>query len=122
MLLPVARSSAAQDTLPTFEALLAQPVRLKPELVGVHPRVFVTAGELAALRTRARTTHRQESSAASARVRIAVAAGDQNGERRGYENLGRTHDQAPGSTGISPVEVAYSSSACRARTSKRVTL
>ena len=60
MLLALARPSAAQDSLPTFESLLAQPVRLKPELVGVHPRVFVTAGELATLRSRAKTTHREE--------------------------------------------------------------
>lgn len=55
-----AGSAAAQESLPTFDSLLAQPVRLKPDLVGVHPRVFVTAAELAALRTRARTTHRDE--------------------------------------------------------------
>jgi hypothetical protein len=50
----------AQESLPSFEELLAAPVHLKPELVGVHPRVFVTAAELATLRTRAKTTHREE--------------------------------------------------------------
>ncbi|MBI4476197.1 MAG: heparinase II/III family protein [Acidobacteria bacterium] len=33
-------------------------VRLKPELEGVHPRVFVTAAELETLRQRAQSTHR----------------------------------------------------------------
>ena len=51
---------SAQEAVPAFESLLASPVRLKPELVGVHPRVFVTAAELTALRTRAKTTHRGE--------------------------------------------------------------
>ena len=52
--------AAAQDAIPSFEALLAQPVALKPELAGVHPRVFVTAREVEALRVRARTTHKDE--------------------------------------------------------------
>jgi hypothetical protein len=43
-----------------FTQLAAEPVHLKPELVGVHPRVFVTAAEIEALRERARTTHREE--------------------------------------------------------------
>ena len=51
---------ATADKLPTFDQLLAHRVQLKPDLVGVHPRVFVTAAELAVLRTRARTTHRAE--------------------------------------------------------------
>jgi len=49
---------AAPAALPTFDALLRHPVRLKPELVGVHPRVFVTKAEIEQLRTRAKTTHR----------------------------------------------------------------
>jgi uncharacterized protein DUF4962/heparinase II/III-like protein len=60
MLLGGAAPALAQEAVPTFESLLASPVHLKPELVGVHPRVFVTASELAALRTRAKTTHRAE--------------------------------------------------------------
>ena len=56
----LAAPARAQESIPTFDALLAQPVRLKPELTGVHPRVFVTAVELAILRTRAKTTHRAE--------------------------------------------------------------
>jgi hypothetical protein len=50
----------AQSTLPAFADLVAQKVALKPELAGVHPRVFVTTRELEDLRVRARTTHRQE--------------------------------------------------------------
>ncbi len=52
--------AAAQDAVPSFDQLLAQPVALKPELAGVHPRVFVTAKEIEALRVRARTTHKDE--------------------------------------------------------------
>jgi hypothetical protein len=50
----------AQESIPTFAELLSHRVTLKPELVGVHPRVFVTASELAALQVRARTTHAAE--------------------------------------------------------------
>src|SRR5712691_5522906 len=52
--------AARGDEPPAFADLLAQPVRLKPQLEGVHPRVFVTAEEIEALRERARTTHREE--------------------------------------------------------------
>ena len=52
--------AAAQESIPSFEQLLAQPVALRPELAGVHPRVFVTAKEIEALRVRARTTHKEE--------------------------------------------------------------
>ncbi|HXG54299.1 MAG TPA: DUF4962 domain-containing protein [Vicinamibacterales bacterium] len=57
--LPV-RPGLAQETVPTFDELLTHKVALKPELVGVHPRVFVTKSGLARLRERARTTHRAE--------------------------------------------------------------
>lgn len=53
-------SVEAQESVPRFEDLLAQPVALKPELRGVHPRVFVTKAGLERLRQRARTTHRAE--------------------------------------------------------------
>jgi hypothetical protein len=57
----VIASRPAQSTgVPTFEALLAHPITLKPELVGVHPRVFVTTAGLERLRQRARTTHKAE--------------------------------------------------------------
>ena len=48
------------EAIPAFADLLSRPVRLKAELVGVHPRVFVTAAGLAELRERARTTHRED--------------------------------------------------------------
>src|SRR5262245_51581879 len=48
----------AQEAVPTFDELLAYKVSLKPELVGVHPRVFVTKAELDALRSRVHTTDR----------------------------------------------------------------
>lgn len=53
-------ASAAPADVPPFDALLRHEVRLRPELVGVHPRVFVTKDGLEALRVRARTTHRDE--------------------------------------------------------------
>jgi hypothetical protein len=53
-------AAPAQESIPTFDQLLAYKVQLKPELVGVHPRVFTTSAELAALRTRAKTTHKAE--------------------------------------------------------------
>jgi hypothetical protein len=67
------RSACAQDARETVGAaehagvstpspLLAieaqHPAALKPELLGVHPRVFVTSAELDQLRIRARTTHK----------------------------------------------------------------
>ena len=48
------------DAVPSFDTLVAREVNLRPELVGVHPRVFVTREGLVALRERARTTHREE--------------------------------------------------------------
>ena len=48
------------EAIPAFADLLAHPVKLKPELEGVHPRVFVTKAEIAALRERARTTHKDQ--------------------------------------------------------------
>lgn len=54
------RAGAASDEVPAFAELVAHPVALKPALVGVHPRVFVTRPEIERLRERARTTHRAE--------------------------------------------------------------
>jgi Domain of unknown function (DUF4962)/Heparinase II/III-like protein len=56
----LATPAHAQETVPAFGDLFAHKVALKPELVGVHPRVFVTRAELDVLRQRARTTHRDE--------------------------------------------------------------
>ena len=50
----------AQEAMPSCETLLAHKVALKPELVGVHPRVFVTKEGLGELRDRARGSHRAE--------------------------------------------------------------
>jgi hypothetical protein len=44
---------------PLFELMRTRKSTLKPELMGVHPRVYVTDKELAELRERARTTHRE---------------------------------------------------------------
>jgi hypothetical protein len=54
------RAPQGADAIPAFQELLSRPVRLKPSLVGVHPRVFVTAAGLGELRERARTTHRDD--------------------------------------------------------------
>jgi hypothetical protein len=43
---------------PLFELMRSRKSTLRPELMGVHPRVYVTDKELAALRERARTTHK----------------------------------------------------------------
>jgi hypothetical protein len=58
--LALAMAPAAGGDVPSFDALLRHEVKLRPELVGVHPRVFVTKDGIAALRARARTTHRDE--------------------------------------------------------------
>ncbi|HYE88968.1 MAG TPA: DUF4962 domain-containing protein [Vicinamibacterales bacterium] len=59
-LMLAALPAAAQETIATFNELIAHKVTLKPELAGVHPRVFVTSSGLDALRERTRTTHRAE--------------------------------------------------------------
>ncbi len=57
---PTLAARAQAPALPSFAQLAAHPVALKPELAGVHPRVFVTTAELEGLRQRARTTHRDQ--------------------------------------------------------------
>jgi hypothetical protein len=74
LLLPMAASFAqdagelqaekkASDKLkgehPLAELMRSRTSRLRPELKGVHPRVYVTDRELDGLRQRARTTHRE---------------------------------------------------------------
>lgn len=44
---------------PLLELMRTRKSALRPELMGVHPRVYVTDKELAELRERARTTHRE---------------------------------------------------------------
>jgi hypothetical protein len=56
----VAAASGGTAAVPPFPELLHRGVALKPDLAGVHPRVFVTAAGLEELRTRARTTHRDQ--------------------------------------------------------------
>jgi hypothetical protein len=46
--------------VPSFDHLLTHRIELKPELTGIHPRVFVTASGIAQLRQRAKTSHRDE--------------------------------------------------------------
>ena len=58
--LACAAPARADDPIPTFDRLMAHKVQLKPELVGVHPRVFATSAELETLRLRAQTTHKAE--------------------------------------------------------------
>lgn len=85
-----ARPALSQEIVPTFDELLAHKVALKPELVGVHPRVFVTAAGLDTLRERARTTHRAEwskviASLAAMKAAPPPAPGPQ--ERRSQNNV-----------------------------------
>jgi len=51
-----AASAPADDDVPAFADLVNYAPKLKPELVGVHPRVFVTAAEIDQARTRAQST------------------------------------------------------------------
>src|ERR1043166_7749475 len=44
---------------PLTELMRTRKSALRPELLGVHPRVYVTDQELALLRERARTSHRE---------------------------------------------------------------
>ncbi len=66
--LTIVRPARAQEMIPTLDELLAHKVALKPELVGVHPRVFVTKQGLERLRERTRTTHRAEWSKVTSRL------------------------------------------------------
>lgn len=66
---------AATSGMPSFDSLLAHPVALKPALVGVHPRVFVTAAGLDELRRRARSTHRDEWARALSNLAPALTGG-----------------------------------------------
>jgi len=44
---------------PLVQLMKSRPSTLRPELVGVHPRVYVTDKEIAELQQRARTTHKE---------------------------------------------------------------
>lgn len=58
-----------QGEHPLIELMRTRKSTLKPELAGLHPRVYVTDKELAELRKRARTTHRHLWQQALGRVR-----------------------------------------------------
>src|SRR5436190_23563596 len=59
---------------PLAEWMRTRKSNLRPELMGVHPRVYVTDKEIAELRERARTSHRELWQAALSHVR--ALAGD----------------------------------------------
>src|SRR5258705_2088496 len=59
---------------PLIELMRTRKSTLRPELMGVHPRVYVTDKELAELRDRARTSHRELWQQAISHVR--ALAGD----------------------------------------------
>lgn len=59
---------------PLSELMRTRNSKLRPELAGVHPRVYVTAPGLEALRERARTTHREVWQRALANVRALKVA------------------------------------------------
>src|SRR5256886_8358188 len=59
---------------PLIELMRTRKSALRPELMGVHPRVYVTDKELAELRERARTSHRELWQQAISHVR--ALAGD----------------------------------------------
>jgi hypothetical protein len=58
---------------PLVELIRTRNAKLRPELMGVHPRVYVTDKELAELRERARTTHRELWQQAISHVRALAA-------------------------------------------------
>jgi len=59
---------------PLIELMRTQKSTLRPELMGVHPRVYVTDKEIAELRERSRTTHKELWQQALSHVR--ALAGD----------------------------------------------
>jgi hypothetical protein len=58
---------------PLIELMRTRQSTLRPELMGVHPRVYVTEKELADLRQRARTSHRELWQRAISHVRALAA-------------------------------------------------
>jgi len=54
-----AASNKLKGEHPLFELMRTRKSTLRPELMGVHPRVYVTDKEIAELRERARGSHRQ---------------------------------------------------------------
>ena len=58
---------------PLVELMRTRNSKLRPELIGVHPRVYVTDKEIAELRERTRTTHRELWQQAISHVRALAA-------------------------------------------------
>jgi len=69
-----AASNKLKGEHPLFELMRTRKSTLRPELMGVHPRVYVTDKEIAELRQRARGSHRELWQEAISRVR--ALAGD----------------------------------------------
>jgi len=69
-----AASNKVKGEHPLLELMRTRKSALRPELMGVHPRVYVTDKEIAELRQRARTSHRELWQDAIRRVR--ALAGD----------------------------------------------
>src|SRR5207248_3429395 len=67
-------SSKLKGEHPLVDLMRTRKSALRPELMGVHPRVYVTDKELADLRARARTSHRELWQQAISQVR--ALAGD----------------------------------------------
>lgn len=69
-----AASNKLKGEHPLFELMRTRKSALRPELMGVHPRVYVTDKEITELRQRARTSHRELWQEAISHVR--ALAGD----------------------------------------------
>src|SRR5436190_6134279 len=69
-----AASNKLKGEHPLLELMRTRKSTLRPELVGVHPRVYVTDKEIAELRERSRTTHKELWQQALSHVR--ALAGD----------------------------------------------
>ena len=69
-----AASKKLKGEHPLVELMRTRKSALRPELLGVHPRVYVTDTELTELRERARTSHRELWQRAISHVRALTAA------------------------------------------------
>ena len=69
-----AASKKLKGEHPLLELMRTRKSALRPELMGIHPRVYITDGELSELRVRARTSHRELWQRAINHVRALQAA------------------------------------------------
>jgi hypothetical protein len=77
----------AKGKAPLLDLMATLPASLKPELVGVHPRVYFTDAELAALRTRLHGSEKAEWQADLGNIRaLKVAAPPPPAEERRAQN------------------------------------